>query len=193
MKKICLTLSCAFLFAIGHSQVYNVKIANEKMKYGYKYEDVQFDLQEYKINDSLILQDLEKVIGILSSSGSSYVCMSFRERGGNDNHKYSGDSLGIYCTPVYNKPYYYQDLKGYFMFGERIVLIYSIRPSFFVKTGKRKTFSYKKESYRLFEDRWLEEGPDDAFPAWELIYDGKRISVENPPDSNLLKEYGWLD
>ena len=79
------------------------------------------------------------------------------------------------------------------MFGNRIVLIYSIRPSFFVKTGKRKTFSYKKESYRLFEDRWLEEVPDDAFPAWELIYDGKRISVDNPPDSNLLKEYDWLD
>ena len=193
MRKIFLILYYVFLFAIGYSQVYNVKIANEKMKYGYKYEDVQFDLQEYKINDSLILQDLEKVIGILSRSSSSYVCMSFRERGGNDNHKYSGDSLGIYCTPVYDKPYLYQNLKGYFMFGNRIVLIYSIRPSFFVKTGKRKTFSYKKESYRLFEDSWLEEGPDDAFPAWELIYDGKRISVDNPPDSNLLKEYDWLN
>lgn len=193
MKKIFLIICCVFLFAIGHSQVYNVKITNERMKYEYKYEDVQFDLYEYKINDSLILQDLEKAIGIFSRSSSSYVCMSFRARGGKDDRKYSGDSLGIYCTPVYKKPYFYEDLKGYFMFGERIVLIYSIRPSFFVKTGKRKTFSYKKCSYRLFEDRWLEEAPDDAFPAWGLIYDVKRISVETPPDINLLKKYGWLN
>ena len=62
------------------------------------------------------------------------------------------------------------------------------RQLFFVKIGKRTTFSYQNA-----RSGWLEEAFDDAFPAWELIYDGKRISVNNPPDSNLLKNtVGWV-
>lgn len=137
-----------------------------------RWEQSKYELRQYEITDSAVLAQLT---GVLMPNGrqslpKDWYFLMFVDQ--------IQDTLML---RVELQPWAYKlnGLYGFFQIEDIDVLVYNKHLPFLRATKSAKTFTYKRHTYMIGDDNWVEFPGDDCSHSWNLIYHNNSLSYSN--------------
>ena len=169
MKKNVLFVLLLFLPILMRAQVLKESCSNIIDFGTERWEQMDYELRQYKVVDSVTEAQLRDLLLIekMSKTPSEWVYMMHVE-----NVK---DTVNL-LIEYQNAPYKLPDLKGFFQIDGADILFYKNCPPFLSPTESSKKFSYRRHLYKVDEDDWVEFPGDNCSHYWNLIYHNRVLS-----------------
>lgn len=162
-----------FLPILMKAQVLNESCSNIIDFGTEKWEQMDYELRQYKVVDSVTEAQLRDLLLIekMSKTPSEWVYMMHVE-----NVK---DTVTL-LIEYQNAPYKLPDLKGFFQIDGADILFYKNCPPFLSPTKSSKNFSYRRHLFKVDENDWVEFPGDNCSHYWNLIYHNRILSQYSP-------------